>query len=226
MLKYFFGFLILLLSYSQFALGAESFQMESEKYLFVGNQGVGKSTIINAFMGKNVAKSGISLGGAVTENFQSYKFSDKELFIDTPGLDGKKESAEQIEKALKLGGKYHIFFVINTCCLILHYEEILSMNLMLDAINCKDVKFNIIINKVEQEELKFIRENSYVLSDLLFIINSSKYKTNNIYLVPLDSDLHDCVKGFFDADDSLKKFVLDDSLSMSIAKEDIVPIKL
>jgi GTP-binding protein EngB required for normal cell division len=225
--RYFCGFIVVLLAYSQVIIGAELTKNEEKNYLFVGNPGVGKSAIINALFGKVVAKSGLNPGVGLTKFFSEYKLSDKKL-LDTPGLADiklRKQAAEEIEKALKRGGEYHIFFVFTLQGLRVLDQDIASMNLILDAIECKEIKFNVIINSPSKQEFKRLQTSSDDLAVVSESVNSGKHKTQSIWIVPRDADLYDGDKEFFDIDNKAKDFIFNKSLSMSIDKENVHPIE-
>jgi GTP-binding protein EngB required for normal cell division len=123
------------------------------KYIiFVGNPGVGKSTLLNCLAGEVLFESGVSADGMT--NILQIKKCREIYLIDTPGLDDisrKKQAAKEIEKALKQGGLSKLIFVVTLESGRVRPSDIATMNLVLESIEEKereDVKYGIIINKV------------------------------------------------------------------------------
>ncbi len=84
--------------------------------LLIGNPGVGKSTLSmgNGLLKKSEFKSGVSLGSGMTKILQVVDELEN-CYTDTPGLSDtkmRKQAAVEIEKALKSGGSFKVFFVI------------------------------------------------------------------------------------------------------------------
>src|SRR5260370_12822136 len=95
-----------------FSFSHNSFTCErankSERFIFIGNPGVGKSTLINSLIGQEVAVAGISGGVGLTKFFSEYRHDGK-WYMDTPGLADTKlreQAARKIEKALKQNDDY------------------------------------------------------------------------------------------------------------------------
>src|SRR5580704_10341351 len=98
-------FLSLFLAGYLFAM--EESSSEPDILMFIGNPGVGKSSIINALKGEQVAASRVTLGHGLTQFFMPYEYfyQQQRFFLyDTPGLADitlRQRAAEEIEKALK-----------------------------------------------------------------------------------------------------------------------------
>jgi len=118
-------------------------------YLFIGNPGTGKSTLINCIIGEVMFKSGVSIGSGLTYQMDVAKTS-KGTFYDTPGLDDVKireKAAQEIKKALQQEGEYKIFFVGLIDSGRLRSMDVNCLKVILDC--CEDIKeCNIIFNKL------------------------------------------------------------------------------
>ena len=102
--------------------------------LFVGSPGSGKSTLLNALFGKPVFDAGMSWGPCLLDQVTTklQKESHKGiLYIDTPGWNDEN-SANEITKALKENGIYHVFFVVcpNSGCRCPRLTDVHNMQLM------------------------------------------------------------------------------------------------
>ena len=61
-----------------------------EFFLFIGNPGVGKSTILNGILMEARFKSGFSPGKGLTSVLQCEEKNGK-IYVDTPGLADEKQ---------------------------------------------------------------------------------------------------------------------------------------
>ncbi|WQT05154.1 50S ribosome-binding GTPase [Helicobacter pylori] len=70
--------------------------------LLMGEAGVGKSSLINALFGQEVAKAGV--GKAITQHLKKYVDEEKGLILwDTKGIESKdyKDTMEKLEKEME-----------------------------------------------------------------------------------------------------------------------------
>ena len=83
--------------------------------VFIGESGVGKSSLLNSIWQSSRFKAGLSLA-TITTYEQEYTYEDT-LYIDTPGQGGsvsKEKVYQEIQKSFKHNSNYKIIFVATT----------------------------------------------------------------------------------------------------------------
>ena len=167
--------------------------------VLIGNPGVGKSTLLNAMLGKIAFKAGFSLGKGLTKILQEELDQNGNSFIDTPGLSDpfmKEEAAKEIKKALTKGGEFKIIFVATLESGRIRPEDQTTMKLVLEAAPMIGQKYSLLINKASKGTLKDW-ENEEKRGDFLAILNSGLPSKQNlpgphhIFLNPFDRSLED-----------------------------------
>ena len=133
----------------------------SQKYrLFIGNPGIGKSTLVNCLTQKVLFKSGASVGKGLTYELGMEKHNDI-IYLDTPGLadiELRETAAKAITEALRKNGRYQIFFVVTLESGRVRPQDVATIKLVLE--NAKDItSFSLIINKLTKKMRNKILEN-------------------------------------------------------------------
>ena len=124
----------------------------STNYIFIGNPGNGKSTLLNILCNKNVFKAGHSVGKGLTTTHKKYSIGDI-TYMDTPGLNDaddclRKQASAEISKALKSGGDYKVIFVVGEKNGRVLAADAATMNMVLDAApEIVKNKFGVIVNQ-------------------------------------------------------------------------------
>ena len=172
-------------------------------FTFVGNPGVGKSTILNGLAGAILFKSGVNPGGGMTRTRQVEHIQGFGNLIDTPGVADvhlRDQAALEIGSALMRIGQHRLFFILELTAGRVRPMDKTTMKLVLDACQgIPDFCYSIILNKLPKKTLQKLRDN--VKSDgeemgfqdtvLTSIMSGLPLYTHSVHFVPKIPDLED-----------------------------------
>ena len=163
-------------------------------FIYIGNPGTGKTTLLNNQLGEISLASGVvGAGGGMTRGLQCVEKKErKTILCDTPGLNDpwiRHEAAGNITQGLKKGGCFKVFFVVKLESGRVRPEDTTTMKLVLESAPIKENEYSIIINKVGKKEQKKIKENWAHLMDTLLL--GMPIKTNSTHVIPSLDELAD-----------------------------------
>lgn len=191
------------------------------KLIFIGNPGVGESTILNGLAGKVLFRSGVSIGRGLTRRLQT-ELVDGMMLVDTPGLhdpEAQHQAAAEIGDALKLDGEYKLFFVVCLDAGRVRLFDLVMMRTVFAAL--KDVNvggnYSIIVTKVKKSIWERI-EGDEAKDFTACLFPKGIPPTSSIFPFHLDNTLDDESDVQISLPDELKSFILRDFPVVKIDK--------
>lgn len=163
-------------------------------FIYIGNPGTGKTTLLNNQLGEISLPSGVvGAGGGMTRGLQCVEQKERKTKLcDTPGLNDariRREAAGNITQGLKNGGCFKVFFVVKLESGRVRPEDTMTMKLVLESAPIKEDEYSIIINKVGKKEHKKIKDNWAHLMDTLLL--GMPIKTNSTHVIRSLDELED-----------------------------------
>ena len=191
----FFG-LLLWLGYSSHLPAERTWTVQGcdwVHFIYIGNPGTGKTTLLNTQHGGTVLESGVGVGGGMTRGLHCVpQDQTKTVLCDTPGLNDpwiRREAAGNITQGLKKGGCFKVFFVVKLESGRVRPEDTTTMKLVLESAPIKEDEYSIIINQVKELEHKKIKEKWAHLRDTLLL--GMPVKTNSTHVIISLPELED-----------------------------------
>lgn len=191
MIKPFTVLLSLPLIYTLSVLGAEIQTTEKNHYIVIANRDI--------------------------KNCQRHAHGQN-IYISMPGLadpTGRENASQEIEKALKLGGKYHLLFIINLKALKIMPEDLATMELIVDAIDHPEKKINIIFNNLEDNDMEGLCNLDNLLP-ISYTIKKQKYNSGTMWFQNGD---------FLLLEHNNRKFIYDHCASMIINEKQVLRVE-
>ena len=187
--------------------------MSQQYRLFIGNPGVGKSTLVNCLAQEVLFKNGVSVGSGMTYQMER-RVHDGIVYMDTPGLADirlRKAAAEAITEALRQNGMYQIFFVVTLESGRVRPQDLATIKLVLE--NAKDITYySLIVNKLTKTLYnKFLENQGQKLKKLVAELNFGSEinaQPPAILLLLREDDLDDADNAFTEME-ALRDFVED-----------------
>lgn len=171
-----------------------------ENWLFIGNPGTGKSTLLNCLAGSRRFSSGLSYGGGLTQSLQTAAIGEI-LYMDTPGLADRcaeRQAAAAITQGLRMGGRFKLCFVVRLEFGRAICEDLVTIERVLDSIHLHDVPFAIVINNISREAYTTLSARQNEFKRVVTIFNSGSYSTPHFVFIPRFDALDQADNKFID----------------------------
>jgi len=196
-------------------------------YLFLGNPGTGKSTLINCLIGKAVFSAGVNYGGGLTEFFQKYTH-DGVVYMDTPGLADRKlkeQAATAITQALRQSGRYKLFFMVRLQNGRVVADDLATIETVMSSIAIENVPFSVIINNVKKRQYAVMMEKGPDFVKVMTLVNAISHVTPRILFIPTMPALDEENDAIASLPGDVEAFVRYQSPSVTINPQTVSEIK-
>ncbi|OWZ24254.1 hypothetical protein PHMEG_000733 [Phytophthora megakarya] len=199
-----------------------------ENYLFMGNPGTGKSTLVNCLVGSAIFNAGLSYGGGLTKNFQA-RTHENVRYMDTPGLADRniqELAASAITEALQQSGTYKLFFMVRLENGRVVSDDLATIEIVLSSIDLEEIPFGVIVNNVKKRQYTKMTEKGADYVKVVTLINSIKHTTPHITFVPVMEDLDEVDNAVAELPGEVESFIRFESPTVQIPPQTVKPIKI
>lgn len=197
--------------------------------IFMGNPGVGKSTLLNGLAKRPLFRSGTSFGKGLTSILQLEEVEPGNWLGDTPGLDDvsmRQKAAEEITKVLRRNGRFRLIFVVTEEAGRVRPSDVATMNHILEALPRDKVgsNYGIVVNKITQKKAAILAKSKED-RDLFFAAMSQgrEYATGRIHFYFRKDELEDEENAVHKIDFGFERF-LDEMPRILIEEKEVKDI--